>query len=79
MSLLGTAREALENKRYTNLVKKYGEPVAEKLIERQLQERGLSLDEFRNYRKVKRVIQNDGLNVKAAQKEAELEANLNSN
>jgi hypothetical protein len=69
--LLGTAREALENRSYNKLVDKYGKATAETLIEPQLQERGVTLEEFQTYRKVKRIVQNNGLNVRAAQKEAE--------
>lgn len=69
--LLGTAREAYENSQYDKLVDKYGKLAAEKIIEPQLIERNLTLDEFQVYRRVKKVIQNDGLNVVNARTEAE--------
>lgn len=68
--LLGTGRELRENNRYDKLVDKYGEYVAEWLIESQLKERDLTLKDFNTYRKVRKVIQTDGLNVVAAAKEA---------
>jgi hypothetical protein len=71
VDLLGTAREAYENSQFDKLVSKYGEHAAEKIIEPQLLKRDLTLDEFQVYRKVKKVIQNDGLNVVNAKKEAE--------
>lgn len=71
MSLLGTAREALENHQYDKLVKKYDKHTADKLIEGQLQEAGLNLRDFDTYRTVKTKIQNGALKVSAAAKEGE--------
>lgn len=73
-TILGTAREALENHRYSSLEDKYGREGAEAIIAPQLKERGIGIVEFRNYRAVKKVIQNDGLDVAQARKTAEKEA-----
>jgi hypothetical protein len=72
--ILGTCREHLENKRYTKLVKKYDEHTAETLIKEQLNDAGVSVNEFRTYRKVKSVFQHGKINVHKAQKTAEKEA-----
>lgn len=73
-TVAGTAREASENFKYDRLQKKYGKEGAEAIIKPHLELRGLSIEEFQNYRKVKKVIQNQGLDVAKAQKEADLEA-----
>jgi hypothetical protein len=73
-TILGTAREALENHGYSKLEEKYGKEGAEAIITPQLTERGISIAEFRNYRTVKKVIQNNGLDIAKAKKVAEEEA-----
>ena len=73
-TVAGTAREASENFKYDRLEKKYGKEGAEAIIKPHLEDRELTVDEFRKYRKVKKVIQNQGLDVAQAQKEADLEA-----
>lgn len=73
-AVAGTAREASENFKYGRLEKKYGKEGAEAIIKPHLEARGISVDEFHTYRKVKKVIQNQGLDVAKAQKEADREA-----
>ena len=69
MSIFGTAREALENHQYDKLVKKYDKHTADKLIEGQLKEAGLTLRDFDTYRNVKKKVQNGALRVSVAAKE----------
>jgi len=69
--VLGTCREAFENRRYDKLVKKYDTHTAEQLISEQLRAAGSSIEEFRTYKKVKRIVQNGGLNVARARETAE--------
>lgn len=73
-TILGTAREALENHRYSSLEDMYGREGAEAIIAPQLKKRGISVVEFRNYRAVKKVVQNNGLDVLQARKTVEKEA-----
>ena len=73
-AVAGTAREASENYKFGRLEEKYGKEGAEAIIKPQLEARGISVEEFRTYRKVKEVIQNQGLDVAKAQKEADREA-----
>jgi|GEM_PF-3645216 len=68
--VLGTCREAKENFTFDQLVKKYDQHTAEMLVAGQLQEAGLSVEEFRTYKKVKKVVQNGGLDVAQAHKDA---------
>ncbi|WP_270818307.1 hypothetical protein [Aeromonas sp. Y318-3] len=68
--VLGTCREAKENYDFDQLVATYDQHTAEKLIEPQLQAAGLSLGEFRTYKKVKKAVQNGALDVSAARDEA---------
>ncbi|MDR6586353.1 hypothetical protein [Herbaspirillum frisingense] len=68
--LLGTCREAKENFDFDQLVRKYDRHTAEMLVSDQLREGGLTLDQFRTYKKVKSFVQNGGLDVSKAQKEA---------
>jgi hypothetical protein len=56
--VLGTAREAKENRAFTKLVGMVGsEDRANRLIEPHLQERGLTVDQWTTYRVVKKVMQ----------------------
>lgn len=73
-AVAGTAREASENYKYSRLEVKYGKEGAEAIIKPHLEARDISVDDFRTYRKVKRAIQNQGLDVAKAQKEADREA-----
>lgn len=73
-AVAGTAREASENWKFGRLENKYGKDGAEAIIKPHLEARGISVEEFRIYRKVKGVIQNQGLDVAKAQKEADREA-----
>lgn len=74
-TLTGTAREHFEIKKYFALVKKYSEPTAKDLIKGQLANRNITTEEFDIYLKVKQVVQNEGLDVGEAQREAEQMAN----
>lgn len=73
-AVAGTAREASENFKYGRLERKYGKEGAEAIIKPHLEARGISVEEFRTYRKLKKVIQNQGLDFAKAQKEADCEA-----
>lgn len=68
--VLGTCREAKENFDFDQLVKKYDLHTAEMLISDQLTEGDVSIMEFRTYKRVKAFVQNGGLNVAKAHKEA---------
>lgn len=67
----GTAGEAIENKAYDNLVKRYTEPVAQVIIQKEVEDAGMTLKEFNTYREVKTKIQNNELSIIKAAKEAE--------
>ncbi|CAM3845733.1 hypothetical protein EV679_3259 [Kerstersia gyiorum] len=69
--VLGTCREAKENFDFDQLVKKYDRHTAEMLVSDQLKNGDISLDEFRTYKKVKTFVQNGGLDVSQAHKEAQ--------
>ncbi len=69
--VLGTCREAKENFDFDQLVKKYDRHTAEILVSDQLREGGFSMNDFRTYKKVKTFVQNGGLNVAKAHKEAQ--------
>ncbi|ENC6657618.1 hypothetical protein ABKY47_002067 [Aeromonas hydrophila] len=68
--VLGTCREAKENHDFDKLAETYDLHTAEKLIEPQLKAAGLTIGEFRTYKKVKKVVQNGALDVSAAHDEA---------
>lgn len=68
--LAGTALELREVHAYNELVKKYDEPTAEMLMRDQLQQRNITLTDFRTYLQVKKTVQHHGLGVSAAVKEA---------
>lgn len=69
-AVFGTCREAGENYKYDDLVARYGEQTAEVLIKEQLADSGLTIDQFRTYKLVKKVVQNGGLDVAQAHREA---------
>lgn len=69
--VLGTCREAKENFDFGQLVQKYDHHTAEMLVFDQLRKGGISVDDFRTYKKVKTFVQNGGLDVTKAHKEAQ--------
>lgn len=68
--VLGTCREAKENYDFDQLAATYDQHTAEKLIEPQLQAAGLTVGEFRTYKKVKKAVQNGALDVSGAHSKA---------
>ena len=69
--VLGTCREAKENFGFDQLVKKYDRHTAEMLVSDQLRAGGIDIEGFRMYKKVKTFVQNGGLDVAKAHKEAQ--------
>ena len=55
----GTCGEAKQNSAYDELVMLTNPEVAEKLVQPELEARGITIPEWRTYRKVKTVIQRD--------------------
>lgn len=65
----GTASELKENRAYNKLVERVGEAGAMKAIESKLHERGLTREEWRNYRKVRTVMHSNPLGINEINKE----------
>jgi hypothetical protein len=62
--LKGTASELFENRNYDELVDKVGEAGALRAIRQNLEQRGLSEEQWRTYRKVRTVMHQKPLGVK---------------
>lgn len=69
--VLGTCREAKENFDFDKLIKMYDQHTAEMLVSDQLRRGGISVEDFRTYKMVKTFVQNGGLDVTKAHKEAQ--------
>jgi len=59
----GTASELKENRAYDMLVERVGEAGATHSIQTKLQERGLTIKQWNNYRQVRRVMHSNPLGV----------------
>lgn len=66
----GTASELGENRAYDDLVDLVGESGAQHAIQRKLQDRGLTLDEWGTYRKVRTVMHTNPLGISDSLEEA---------
>lgn len=71
----GTASELFDNRQYDVLVEMVGEEGAEKAITHKLAERGLTVDEWQKYRKVRSVIHTNPLKIKEEVKQVDEIAN----
>lgn len=67
--LKGTGSELRDNRAYDTLVDKVGDAGAQRLIQSKLQERGLTLEEWGTYRKVRTVLHRSPLKVNEEVKE----------
>ena len=65
----GTASELKENRAYNRLVERVGEAGAIQAIESELHKRGLTKEEWRNYRKVRTVMHSNPLGINEINKE----------
>lgn len=67
--LKGTGSELRDNRDYDKLVEKVGESGAQRAILNKLQERGLTVEKWKNYREVRSVLHQHPLRVREEIKE----------